>query len=86
MSTATAVGMANSRWLICGSRGIATVATAADGEECGSPPGEDVGAEEGDAEDEAAGQEGEPADLDEGGQRADVAGRGAAGRPRRGRR
>ena len=55
--------MANSRKLTCGSRGIARVATAPSGEERGGPPGEDAGAEQGDAEEEAAGQVETPSRL-----------------------
>ena len=38
----------------------------ADGEECGGPPGEDAGAEQGDAEEEAAGQVADAGELVEG--------------------
>src|SRR5712691_4491761 len=49
----------------------------ANSQECCSPAGEDVGAEECDAEDEAASQVGDPGDKDDGLHQPDVTGRGA---------
>ena len=74
---ATPIGIANSRGLTCGRHGSRDGRDGADGEKCRSPTGQDSGAEERNAEEEAAGEEGESGDLEQDLQGTDVTGWGA---------
>ena len=79
-------GTANGRLNESGSTASAAVATVLDGEQHGGPAGEDAGAEQGDAEEQAAEQVAGAGEVEQGLQVADVAGRRCRRRRRRRRR